>query len=62
MNDKEIKQLRLINYLRKLDLTAEELKRINELENNIILDLVLLSREEIEFLYYLSDKYHELLP
>lgn len=62
MNDKEIRQLRLINHLRNLEIDLDELKEINGLENKIILDLIPLSQEEEEFLFYLADKYHEFLP
>lgn len=61
MTTQEVKWLKLIVQLRNLSILEEELKQINELESKMIIDLVSPSRLDEEFLYYLADKYHELL-
>ena len=60
-NEQERKFLKLINKLRNLAIDLDELKRINQIENNMILDLMNLTSEQEEFLYYLADKYHDSL-
>jgi hypothetical protein len=60
-NEQERKFLKLINKLRNVAIDLDELKRINQIENNMILDLMNLTSEQEEFLYYLADKYHDSL-
>lgn len=58
-NEQERKFLKLINKLRNVAIDLDELKQINQIENAMILDLLNLTREQEEFLYYLADKYHD---
>jgi hypothetical protein len=60
-NEQERKFLKLINKLRNVAIDLDELKRINQIENTMILDLMNLTSEQEEFLYYLADKYHDSL-
>ena len=59
--EQERKFLKLINKLRNIAIDLDELKQINQIENAMILDLLNLTREQEEFLYYLADKYHDSL-
>ena len=57
--EQERKFLRLINRLRNASIDIDELKKINQIENDMVLDLMPITREQEELLYYLADKYHD---